>query len=268
MKKTIFGLVLALSAGMAFAGNSNGCQGNCPTTTTGGGTTSSTSNAASTATDVGVGVGVRVGVGYGGSGGSATGGTSSATGGSVTGSGNSTASVSNSGNAHVATTVMQGQQQGQAQQQAAYGGAGGSASSTSSSSSGGNTLAASTGSMTVSVGGDTYQAQARNPVASAWAAPLAASNGTCMGSTSAGAQGVTIGLSVGTTWTDENCNARYDAIAIKALGHERAAWARLCQQPAIRKAYEAAGTPCPEAPKGDQKAAAAGVPAHAAVYYN
>ena len=231
MKKTIFGLVLAMSAGLAFAGNSNGCQGNCPTTTPGGGTTSS--NAASTATGVGVGVGV--GVGYGGSGGSATGG-------SVTGSGNSTASVSNSGNAHVATTVMQGQQQ------AAYGGAGGaggSASSTSSSSSGGNTLAASTGSMTVSVGGDTYEAQARNPVSSAWAAPLAASNGTCMGSTSAGAQGVTIGLSVGTTWTDENCNARYDAIAIKALGHERAAWARLCQQPAIRKAYEAAGTPCP-----------------------
>ena len=264
MKKMTFGLMLALSAGLAFAGNSNGCQGNCPATTTGGGTTSS--NAASTATGVGVGVGV--GVGYGGSGGSATGGTSSATGGSVTGSGNSTAFVSNSGNAHVATTVMQGQQQGQAQQQAAYGGAGGSASSTSSSSSGGNTLAASTGSMSVSVNGDTYQAQARNPVSSAWAAPLAASNGTCMGSTSAGAQGVTIGLSVGTTWTDENCNARYDAIAIKALGHERAAWARLCQQPAIRKAYEAAGTPCPEAPKGDQKAAAAGVPAHAAVYYN
>ena len=234
MKKMTFGLMLALSAGLAFAGNSNGCQGNCPTTTPGGGTTSSTSNAASTATGVGVGVGV----GYGGSGGSATGG-------SVTGSGNSTASVSNSGNAHVATTMMQGQQQGQAQQQAAYGGAGGSASSTSSSSSGGNTLAASTGSMTVSVGGDTYEAQARNPVSSAWAAPLAASNGTCMGSTSAGAQGVTIGLSVGTTWTDENCNARYDAIAIKALGHERAAWARLCQQPAIRKAYEAAGTPCP-----------------------
>ena len=122
--------------------------------------------------------------------------------------------------------------------------------------------------MTVSVGGDTYEAQARSPVASAWAAPLAASNGTCMGSTSAGAQGVTIGLSVGTTWTDENCNARYDAIAIKALGHERAAWARLCQQPAIRKAYEAAGTPCPEAPKGDQKAAAADAPALAAVYYN
>ena len=245
MKKTIFGLVLAMSAGLAFAGNSNGCQGNCPTTTPGGGTTSS--NAASTATGVGVGVGV--GVGYGGSGGSATGG-------SVTGSGNSTASVSNSGNAHVATTMMQGQQQGQAQQQAAYGGAGGaggSASSTSSSSSGGNTLAASTGSMTVSVGGDTYEAQARNPVASAWAAPLAASNGTCMGSTSAGAQGVTIGLSVGTTWTDENCNARYDAIAIKALGHERAAWARLCQQPAIRKAYEAAGTPCPSDSTSEKK---------------
>ena len=121
------------------------------------------------------------------------------------------------------------------------------------SSSGGNTLAASTGSMTVSVGGDTYQAQARNPVAQAWAAPLAASNGTCMGSTSAGAQGVTIGLSMGTTWTDENCNARYDAIAIKALGHERAAWARLCQQPAIRKAYEAAGTPCPSDSTSEKK---------------
>lgn len=238
-KKIIAASIVILST-VAWAGNSNGCQGNCPTTTTGGGTTSSTSNSASSATGVGVGVGV--GVGYGGSGGSATGG-------SVTGSGNS--SITDSGNSRSSAT--QGQLQGQQQGQVAQGGNGGAGGQSTASSSASLVGGTQTASNAVTVEGSTYEAQARNPVSSAWAAPLAASNGTCMGSTSAGAQGVTIGLSVGTTWTDENCNARYDAIAIKALGHERAAWARLCQQPAIRKAYKDAGTPCPGDPVEEKR---------------
>ncbi len=108
----------------------------------------------------------------------------------------------------------------------------------------------------VTVGGDTvtYAAQERAPVATAYAAPLTASNGTCMGSSSAGAQGIGLGLSFGTTWTDSSCDLRYDAEALRAAGLPAAAQARLCQKPEIVKAMEAAGTPCP----GAKKAASAG----------
>lgn len=85
----------------------------------------------------------------------------------------------------------------------------------------------------------------RYPVATAYAAPLTASNGTCMGSSSAGAQGAALGVSFGTTWTDSSCDIRYDAEALRAAGLPIAARARLCQKPEIAKAMEAAGTPCP-----------------------
>lgn len=97
----------------------------------------------------------------------------------------------------------------------------------------------------VTVEGSTYEAQARNPVASAWAAPLTSSNGTCMGSSSGGAQGASIGISFGTTWTDDGCDARYDAIALSQIGETQAARARLCLKPEIKAAFEAAGKPCP-----------------------
>lgn len=103
-------------------------------------------------------------------------------------------------------------------------------------------------STSVKVEGDVYEAP-RIPVATAYAAPLTASNGTCMGSTSAGAQGVTIGLSVGITWTDSSCDARYDAQALAALGQPVAAIARLCQKAEIAAAMEKAGTACPGAAK-------------------
>lgn len=125
---------------------------------------------------------------------------------------------------------QQGQVQGQ--QQAAVAG----------SSSGGNTMST-----------NVTHTESQRPVSSALAPALAASNGTCMGSTSVGGQGVTIGLSVGTTWADESCNARYDAQALAALGQQRAGIARLCQSKDVAAAMEAAGTPCP----GKAKTAAA-----------
>lgn len=85
----------------------------------------------------------------------------------------------------------------------------------------------------------------RYPVSTAYAAPLTATNGTCMGSSSAGAQGAALGVSFGTTWTDTSCDIRYDAEALRAAGLPIAARARLCQKPEIAKAMEAAGTPCP-----------------------
>lgn len=96
------------------------------------------------------------------------------------------------------------------------------------------------------------------PVATAYAAPLAASNGTCMGSTSVGGQGVTIGLSMGTTWTDAECNRRYNSIRMQELGQTKAAVALMCQDSDVRAAMEAAGTPCPEKPAAKTTAAPKG----------
>lgn len=93
-------------------------------------------------------------------------------------------------------------------------------------------------------------AQERNPVATAYAAPLTSSNGTCMGSTSGGVQLPGWGASMGSTWTDTSCDIRYDAEALRAAGLPLAAQARLCQKADIAKAMEAAGTACPgSAPK-------------------
>lgn len=97
----------------------------------------------------------------------------------------------------------------------------------------------------VNVGGDHYEAP-KIPVATAYAAPLTAANGTCMGSSSAGGQGVGFGLSFGTTWTDSDCDRRYDAQELRAQGHTKAATALLCQKASIREAMKAAGTPCPQ----------------------
>jgi len=164
---------------------------------------------------------------------------------------NAAAVAASSSSANAAANQVQGQQQGQTQssRNTATGGAGGRATATGGNS-GGNTL--NGGAVTVSVEGakgDVYvaPAQERNPVNTAYAAPVVASNGTCMGSSSGGGQGAAIGISFATTWTDNSCDIRYDAEALRAAGLQRAAQARLCQKADIAKAMEAAGTPCPSA---------------------
>ncbi len=119
----------------------------------------------------------------------------------------------------------------------------------------GQMQSAKTGDVSVNVAGD----QTYRTAATAYAAPLAASNGTCMGSSSVGAQG-TFGLSFGTTWTDDSCDLRYDAEALRAVGQPAAAVARLCMKPEIAEAMAAAGTPCKGA-KVASAPAAAPVPA-------
>jgi hypothetical protein len=206
------------------------------------------------------------GTGYGGTGGTGYGGTAIA---GAAASANAGASASNKTDVRNTNTNSnlnaQGQQQGQMQgQEQSIKNSGNSSSSSgvknsgnsasvSGSYSGGNkqTNEGNNASTTVSVGGDVsnYAAQERAPVSTAYAAPLTASNGTCMGSSSAGAQGIGLGLSFGTTWTDISCDLRYDAEALRAAGLPAAAQARLCQKPEIAKAMEAAGTPCPGAKK-------------------
>ena len=62
-----------------------------------------------------------------------------------------------------------------------------------------------------------------------------------MGSTSAGAQGVGFGVSLGSTYTDSDCIRRKDARELHNMGHATAAIHLLCQNDAVRQAMEDAG---------------------------
>jgi len=97
----------------------------------------------------------------------------------------------------------------------------------------------------------------RPPVSTAYAAPLAAGEDTCMGSSSIGGQGVGFGLSIGTTWTDDNCRHLKNSRQLVALGYHRAATALMCVDEDVQNAMAAAGTPCPGT---EQKAATVAAP--------
>ncbi|MFC1721090.1 hypothetical protein ACFLY0_00195 [Patescibacteria group bacterium] len=87
----------------------------------------------------------------------------------------------------------------------------------------------------------------RNPVNSAYAAPLTSSDDTCMGSTTMGGQGMSLGLSFGTTWRDADCVRRKDARILQNMGLTDVAKARLCQSEDNAEAFAAAGKPCTDA---------------------
>jgi hypothetical protein len=116
-----------------------------------------------------------------------------------------------------------------------------------------STSRATSGSTSRAEGGAAYSSvsveadQRRIPVSTATAPALAASTGTCMGSSSAGAQGAALGLSFGTTWTDAECDRRYDSIRLQQLGMTEAAMLLMCNKASVREAMELAGTPCPQA---------------------
>ena len=120
-------------------------------------------------------------------------------------------------------------------------GFGGSARSTSSSRSSSNSGSSADNSVTIN--GDS--AQKRAPVSTAFAAPLVAADDTCMGSSSAGAQGVGFGLSLGSTWQDQDCVRRKDSRELRAMGDADAAKALLCQSESVAAAYATVGKPCP-----------------------
>jgi hypothetical protein len=226
MKRLILLAALMGLAGAAdAASNNSGCQGNCPS----GDTINNTTNQGGAG--VGVGMGVGVGVGQGGRGGD---------GGSVVGSGNSSNANtnanrnSNSNSNRQAQGQLQGQQQGQQQGQ-------------SQSSRNDNRSSAyndgNNASQSVTVGGDTYEA-ARIPVATAYA-PNIAPTAVCMGSSSIGGQGVTFGISMGTSWTDENCMLLEQVRTVAAvLGDKEVAAEMMCEVKAYAAARARAGKPC------------------------
>ena len=88
----------------------------------------------------------------------------------------------------------------------------------------------------------------RPPVNTAYSAALAVGEDTCMGSSSIGGQAVSFGLTIGTTWTDDNCQRLKNSRQLVALGYHRAATSLMCFNDDVRAAMDQAGTPCPSGP--------------------
>lgn len=64
---------------------------------------------------------------------------------------------------------------------------------------------------------------------------------SCMGSTTGAVQGLSLGVSVGSTWNDKHCEAIRAAVRLNELGYTKSAAQRLCQIPEIAKAFEDSG---------------------------
>lgn len=104
-------------------------------------------------------------------------------------------------------------------------------------STGATSTTANSGSHSSSVSVSTLtEAQQRNPVSSAVAPMLVTGSDTCMGSSSGGAQSVSIGVSLGTTWTDQDCVTRKDAVVLQAMGQNELALSLLCGKESMREA--------------------------------
>jgi len=244
MRKNVLAITIALACLPAFAtgNNQNGQGGNATGgSATGGNATGGTAIANPVANGGAGGAGGRGGEG-----------------GSVLGSGNS----SNTNVLGQQQGQAQGQQQGQSAIGVGIGGEGGravsssnsgaSATSGSTSNSGGNTMVGGRQDTTnnnssganVTVTGDTYQAQERNPVNTAYA-PSIAPTALCALGVSGGAQGVSFGLSFGKSYTDENCVLLEQVRATATVLGDRATAAEmLCEVPAYKAARARAGKPC------------------------
>jgi hypothetical protein len=86
----------------------------------------------------------------------------------------------------------------------------------------------------------------RIPTATAIAPAIVSSNDTCMGSSSAGVSTVSIGISVGTTWRDENCVMLKNSRELWNMGLRNAAVARMCMDENNSLALEVTGVTCPD----------------------
>ena len=93
---------------------------------------------------------------------------------------------------------------------------------------------------------------------------LTTSNDTCMGSSSASANGPGIGLSFGTTWTDEHCKRLKMSRELWNKGMKAASLAMDCMDPAAMAALEMTGTKCPQSMTASERVAAYGPQASSA----
>lgn len=78
------------------------------------------------------------------------------------------------------------------------------------------------------------------------APPLTSSNDTCMGSSSGSINAPGIGLSLGSTWVDENCKLLKNSRELWNMGMKAASLALMCNDVANRTALELTGFECPQ----------------------
>ena len=64
---------------------------------------------------------------------------------------------------------------------------------------------------------------------------------SCMGSSSAAVQGLSLGIALGSTWTDNHCVALRASVRLNELGLKKTAMARLCGIPEIADAFKLSG---------------------------
>jgi hypothetical protein len=87
---------------------------------------------------------------------------------------------------------------------------------------------------------------------------LTTSNDTCMGSTSASANGPGVGISFGTTWTDEHCKRLKMSRELWNKGMKAASLAMDCMDAAAMAAMEMTGTKCPQSMTAEERVSAFG----------
>lgn len=254
MKKSLYlaaAAVLALSS-PAFAGNDNGPKGG-DSSALAGAVAGAAAGAISGSSSNAVGGGAIVtGNNNGGDGGNAT---SSATGGAggradassssslgslnkFGGDGGSVVGSGNSSNVNANTALSGAYSEGSVS--SATGGNATATGGTSSATTGASTSASNSGgnSMTTNVDGDVYEAQARNPVNTAYAAPLSIGGGSCIyTAASVGGSGVSLSLSGSVARRDDECDRRAFADVMARLGDTKAARELLKQNPMVFAAY-------------------------------
>lgn len=92
------------------------------------------------------------------------------------------------------------------------------------------------------------------------APPLTSSNDTCMGSASGGFSIPGLGLSAGSTYTDEHCKRIKMSRELWNKGMKAASLAMDCMDPSAREALELTGFTCPQTTRAQQRAAASAAP--------
>jgi hypothetical protein len=83
---------------------------------------------------------------------------------------------------------------------------------------------------------------------------LTTSNDTCMGSSTVGGALPGVGLSIGTTWVDENCNMLKQSRELYNMGQRGASIARLCMDSKLKESLEMTGTICPQSMTEEERA--------------
>ena len=235
LKKVAVFAALSLVASLAFASTNigGGCTGNCANNGNPGVVTNTGGQGGAGGMGVGIGVG----------------GSASALGGA--------ANVRDSGNSSNTNlndlSNRNSNQQGQTQTAKGGNATGGNAAQSSvnnnqssASNQNSNSNAGNNSTQSVSVGGSTYNA-ARIPVATA-VAPNNYPTAACMGSSSAGVQGMSFGVSLGSSWKDENCQFLEQVRTVGEVLEDRdtAAEMMCAQYPAYREARKRIGKACAE----------------------